>query len=277
MTEAEKLYRRILTDLRREYQHVVLQVVKLGPGVALDQWGNLRDSLQEALQMTDVVAASKLHWRAFHESTLVPSGPGVTVSDVIAENAWLNRHVQQTNPMILATANRVARIEHDYYLRRWEQGKLTQEKFEASKSPLWRLEMFYRTTLGDVGATSQQVELANPDVGVNFPFAEYRSRDDARVRPTHAAMDGFVALRSWPGWSRARPKCGYNCRCVLRFYSRFEAVQKGWMTESGKPRFVVRWPNSIARANWNQDKFPDPGWFGPKFVAPGADLEASAA
>lgn len=276
MTDAEKLYRRTLTDLRIGYAHIIHEVARLGPGVPLDAWGDLRDALSEALQMTDIVAASSLHWRAFHESTLIPGIPGVTVQDVVAENAWLNRHVAQTHPLITAVSNRVARIEHDYYIRRWQEGKFNEETLDASRTPLWRLEMFYRTTLGDVGATSQQVELANPEVGVNFPFSEYRSRDDAKVRPTHADMDGFVAQRSWAGWSRARPKNGFNCRCKLRFFARFEAIQKGWMKEDGTPRFVVLWPNGRARRNWNDNLFPDPGWFGPKFVAPGVDLEAAA-
>ena len=277
MTDAEKLYRRTLIDLRGEYAHIVHEVARLGPGVPLTAWGDLRDALSESLQMTDIVAASQIHWRAFHESTLIPGVPGVTIQDVVAENAWLNRHVAQTHPMITATANRVARIEHDYYMRRWEQGKFNEQTLEASKTPLWRLEMFYRTTLGDVGATSQQVQLANPEVGINFPFTEYRSREDVRVRPTHAAMDGLVAQRAWDGWSRARPKNGFNCRCVLRFFARFEAIQKGWMKEDGTPRFMVQWPNSMAQKNWAAERFPDPGWFGPKFVAPGADMDAIAA
>ena len=124
---------------------------------------------------------------------------------------------------------------------------------------------------GDVTQTSQQIELSNPEIGIQFPFAEYRSREDARVRPTHAAMDGFVAVRSWEGWEKARPKNGYNCRCLLRFYARFEAIRKGWMTEKGILAFRTRWPQPISLpakdakfrnpiVNWENGWFPDPGW-----------------
>lgn len=278
---AEALYRRTLQDLRRDYSRVVLQVARLGDGVPAEEWSDLRESLAQSLRMADIVAASKIHWRATHQQTIVPDTPGVTIHDVVQENAWLWNHVAQTDPWIQRISGNVTRIEHDYYLRRWSDGKLTEQdifgQIQKGKHPLWRLEMFYRTTLGDVAQTSQELELAKPSVGINFPFAEYRSRDDKRVRPTHADMDGFVALRSWDGWSRARPKCGYNCRCVMRYIARHEAIAKGWMDKNGKPAFLVRWPTAAAKQNWYDGKFPDKGWWGPKFVAPAPAPNAWAA
>lgn len=278
---AKALYARTLKELRREYAGIVLKVARIGDRIALEDWADLRHALEQSLQMADIVSASSLHWRATHEQTIVPDTPGVTIRDVVLENAWLQNHVSRMDPIIQQISGRVAAIERDYYLRRWSQGKLNQadilKQIESGKHPLWRLEMFYRTTLGDVAETSQQLELSKPHVGINFPFAAYHSRDDAVVRPTHHAMDGFVAHRSWDGWSRARPKCGFNCRCKLRYYSTMEAKRMGWMDQSGKPKFIVRWPNAEARANWEGGKFPDKGWWGPKYVAPSfADMDVAA-
>lgn len=275
MSPAQKLYRKLLTNLSRRYGGLVQEVIRLGDAVPQESWAGLREDLQEALGFTDIVAASQIQWKAFHQQTIVPPGPGVTVNNIVEENAWLQDQVAHMNPMIEQTAQRVALIEQDYYLRRWRQGKLTEESQAAEKHPLWRLEMFYRTTMGDVAATSQQVRLAHPAVGIHFPFAEYRSREDSKVRPTHAAMDGFVALRSWTGWARARPKNGFNCRCLLRFFSRLESIRKGWMNKDGKPAFETRWPTAASRRNWADGSFPDDGWHGPKFVAGSLPMTAA--
>lgn len=277
MTPAEQIYRDLLRRLKFEYGRVVIDVAMMGDAVPENVWRGFTDSLEDSLKMADIVAASKIRWRGLHQQTIVPSVES-TIDNIIEENPWLRAHTMQTHPLIEEAAQRVAALDNDYYLKRWRQGKLDPDKLDLRKEPRFRLEMFRRTTIGDITQTSQQLELANPEISINFPYAEYRSREDARVRPTHAAMDGFIALRSWQGWSRARPKNGYNCRCVLRFYARFEAIAKGWMTAKGKPKFKTRWPQPInlsgkaARfanpvTNWERGDFPDKGWHGPKFVA----------
>ncbi len=265
MTDAEILYRKTLADLRTVYGRTILDVAKRGDNVPEDVWTNLSGKFEDSLKMTDIIAASNLHWRATHIQTFIPSAKA-TITDIMQENAWLNAHSMRTHPYIEDLAKRVALIEKDYYIRRWEKGKL-EPPLELKKQPIWRLEMFYRTTMGDVHATSQQVQLADPAIGLRFPFATIRSRDDRKVRPTHADMHGFVAHRSWEGWPRARPKFGYNCRCGIRFWAVFEAKAKGWMYADGRPKFITRWPNAASRANWNDGSFPDKGWHGPKFVA----------
>ncbi len=277
MTPGERIYRDLLRRLKVEYGYVVLQVARLGDAVQEDVWSGFTRALEDSLKMADIAAASNIRWRGLHQQTIVP-GYGSTVNNIIEENAWLKAHTMQTHPMIEDAARRVTALDEDYYLKRWRQGKLDPDKLNLKKEPQYRLDMFRRTTIGDVTQTSQQLELANPEIGVNFPYAEYRSREDRKVRPTHAAMDGFIALRSWRGWSRGRPKNGYNCRCVLRFYARFEAIAKGWMTEKGRPTFETRWPGPISLTgkaakfanpivNWENGWFPDKGWHGPKFVA----------
>jgi hypothetical protein len=209
MTDAEILYRQTLADLRKVYGRTILDVAKRGDNVPEDIWTELGTKFESALKMTDVIAASNIHWRATHVQTAIPSAKS-TINDIMLENAWLNAHSMRTHPYIEDLAKRVSLIEKDYYLQRWEQGKL-ESPLDLRKQPLWRLEMFYRTTMGDVHATSQQVQLSDPAIGLRFPFAEYRSRDDGVARPTHKAMHKFLAHRSWEGWPRARPKNGFNC------------------------------------------------------------------
>jgi SPP1 gp7 family putative phage head morphogenesis protein len=45
-----------------------------------------------------------------------------------------------------------------------------------------------------------------------FPFFQNHTVGDDRVRPAHAAMDGFIARRDDPIWQRAWPPYGFQCR-----------------------------------------------------------------
>ena len=44
---------------------------------------------------------------------------------------------------------------------------------------------------------------------------EYLTVGDDRVRPNHAALEGFRAAKDDPVWSRIMPPNGYNCRCTV--------------------------------------------------------------
>ncbi len=135
-----------------------------------------------------------------------------------------------------------------------------------------QLDNIYHAKRQEIAQVCEQVELIAPGIGRAFPYAEYTTRADARVRPTHAAMHGFVALRSWPGWRIIRPGNGWGCRCGLVFRTKRQAIQRGWMAADGTPLFEVRWPNAESKANFDAGRFPDEGWHGPKFVA--ADAES---
>jgi hypothetical protein len=130
----------------------------------------------------------------------------------------------------------------------------------------YEVRRFERDAVGEIHAASQQAMLANPAVSSGFQFALYLTRDDQRVRPTHAAMQNFYAHRSWEGWPRARPLNGWNCRCDLRMVNNVEAMRRGWMNKDRTvPKSqIVHWPNTAAENNWRENRFPDKGFFGPK-------------
>ena len=76
-----------------------------------------------------------------------------------------------------------------------------------------RLETIYRTNLALAyarGAWSNFLENES-----RRPFLMYSAILDARVRPSHARMDGHIARVGDPVWQRWSPPCGFNCRCTL--------------------------------------------------------------
>jgi len=66
-----------------------------------------------------------------------------------------------------------------------------------------------------------------PEVAEVFPFFQYHTVGDDRVRPAHAAMDGFIARRDDPVWDEWWPPNGFNCRCTVTAISIEEAEAKG--------------------------------------------------
>lgn len=46
-----------------------------------------------------------------------------------------------------------------------------------------------------------------------FPFWEYRTVRDGRVRPWHEALDGVILPAGDPLWNKIFPPNGWNCRC----------------------------------------------------------------
>lgn len=54
------------------------------------------------------------------------------------------------------------------------------------------------------------------DTKADFPYAMYNSMEDARVRPTHAALDGLVLPVDDPWWATHTPPWDWGCRCWKR-------------------------------------------------------------
>jgi SPP1 gp7 family putative phage head morphogenesis protein len=83
-----------------------------------------------------------------------------------------------------------------------------------------------------------------PEVVDAFPYYQYHTVGDDRVRPTHAQMDGYIAKRDDPVWNLWWPPCGFNCRCTCTAISKYE-IQ-----------------NSGIRPSTRQVPQPDPGFAG---------------
>ncbi|MCL2872420.1 MAG: phage minor head protein [Betaproteobacteria bacterium] len=60
------------------------------------------------------------------------------------------------------------------------------------------------------------------------PFLMYSAINDSRTRPSHMAMNGYIAPIDANIWKRWTPPCGYNCRCGLVSLSGAEAEKRGY-------------------------------------------------
>jgi SPP1 gp7 family putative phage head morphogenesis protein len=68
-----------------------------------------------------------------------------------------------------------------------------------------------------------------------FPYWEYVSARDSRVRDSHAALDGLVIPCDSPFWSTHYPPWDWGCRCQVRPRTAEEAGELPTAGESGKP------------------------------------------
>jgi SPP1 gp7 family putative phage head morphogenesis protein len=60
-------------------------------------------------------------------------------------------------------------------------------------------------------ATAERVMDRQRDV---FPYCQYKSMEDARVRPTHEALDGIVLPADHEFWATHTPPWDWGCRCM---------------------------------------------------------------
>jgi SPP1 gp7 family putative phage head morphogenesis protein len=72
--------------------------------------------------------------------------------------------------------------------------------------------------------TNYELAEANKDV---FPFRQYLSSEDGRVRPSHAALNKKVLPASHPFWLNHTPPWEFNCRCDFVPLTRADAEAMG--------------------------------------------------
>ena len=85
-----------------------------------------------------------------------------------------------------------------------------------------------RSTFG-AARQRQQVENAR-----SRPYWAYDARNDDRVRPAHAAMDGLVFRHDDPIWASHYPPNGWNCRCRVRALTELQVRQRGLQVRSSE-------------------------------------------
>ena len=108
------------------------------------------------------------------------------------------------------------------------------------------LENVYRTNVQTAMAQGQDELASDPLVMALFPYAEYFSTHDGRVRDNHEALetlglDGTGIYRADdPFWQIFTPPWGYQCRCAKNILTVEAAARKGvteaklWL-KTGKP------------------------------------------
>ena len=88
-----------------------------------------------------------------------------------------------------------------------------------------RLRTIFDSNMRSVyGAARQSQQEVNAE---SRPFWMYDARNDDRVRPSHAAMDGQVFRHDDPIWQSHYPPNGWNCRCRVRALTAAQVRSRG--------------------------------------------------
>lgn len=85
-------------------------------------------------------------------------------------------------------------------------------------------ELVFQQNMTTAYSNGRYQQMRDPEVMRGLPFWRYRTMEDERVRPNHAALDGFVAAADDPVWSYIYPPNGFNCRCSVDPLLRSEGV-----------------------------------------------------
>jgi SPP1 gp7 family putative phage head morphogenesis protein len=102
----------------------------------------------------------------------------------------------------------------------------TQQDFEAAVAKMttdagveslnaFSLDTAFQTTTAKAYSLGRYEQLTDPDTKSVIPFWQYMTVGDDRVRPAHAAIDGFQASADDPVWNKIYPPNGFNCRCIV--------------------------------------------------------------
>lgn len=89
------------------------------------------------------------------------------------------------------------------------------------------LENVYRTQVASAYGAGRYAQMQSPTVIAARPFRQYRTAQDSRVRPEHAAMDGVTWRADDTTFSNVYPPCGFQCRCSVVTYSQADVDDEG--------------------------------------------------
>lgn len=93
-----------------------------------------------------------------------------------------------------------------------------------------------------------------------FPFLEYVTVDDARVRPQHHAWHGTILPVDDPWWDTHYPPNGWGCRCLPKPVSRGQAERRGLKVTEPQVFPKRQWVNKRTGEIQLIERGIDPGW-----------------
>lgn len=129
-----------------------------------------------------------------------------------------------------------------------EMGR-TLEEAGQPKRPLWHANVLYQNNIASAYADAKNEILNTPTARALFPYRRYMTRQNSRVRPSHAALHGLVFPSDHAFWSKYDPPWDYNCRCYTETVTRREAerltVQQDLPAVSEAKDFTRTAPGSI--------------------------------
>lgn len=92
----------------------------------------------------------------------------------------------------------------------------------------------FRTNVQTAYGAGRLRQIERPAVREAYPFVEFQTVGDARVRDAHKQLEGLVFRVGSPAMRRCSPPCGYNCRCSWGLRTA-EDVEGREITESVPP------------------------------------------
>jgi SPP1 gp7 family putative phage head morphogenesis protein len=110
-------------------------------------------------------------------------------------------------------------------MKEWREQAL---KTDWSLSPA-RLDLIYRTHVQNAYMMGHWRQFE--ENRMRRGYLMYSAIDDARVRPSHLAMSGYVARIDDAIWNQWSPPCGFNCRCTLISLTEAQAKARGLGTQ----------------------------------------------
>jgi hypothetical protein len=235
-----------------------------GREVTEAEWKKLENAVAAALEYSAFAAADDLRQRVGLPAAKKATAP---MEPIAAVNPWVASHRTVLKGLAAQmAADAVLLVMEAVIELRYALGLI-----EAILEDPAKWERYLRHEESTMRNHAEQVELAKPEIGAQFPFAQYVTMRDERVRDRkdyrHRPFEGLVAARSWSGWPKCRPPNGHNCRCGVRYVTRIEAKARGWLDKQGNPTFTVKWPSAQAKRYFESGEFPDKGFHGPKFWA----------
>lgn len=119
---------------------------------------------------------------------------------------------------------------------------------EALGLPRHRLDNIFRTNIQMAYSAGIARNQERPGALERRPYFQYDAVNDSRTRPSHAALDNFIAPANDPIWQRITPTRGFRCRCVRLALSEAQARARGYDPAQQPPPL--------------SDTQPDPGFAG---------------
>lgn len=77
------------------------------------------------------------------------------------------------------------------------------------------LDTAFNTAMQKAYSLGRYEQMKDPATKNVFPFWQYWTVGDDRVRPEHAVLDQFTARADDPVWMKIYPPNGFNCRCSV--------------------------------------------------------------
>jgi SPP1 gp7 family putative phage head morphogenesis protein len=85
----------------------------------------------------------------------------------------------------------------------------------VEKLAAFELDTVFQTNSGKAYSAGRLEQMKEPGLMEALPYWQYWTAGDLRVRPAHAALDGFCARAVDPVWLKIYPPSGFNCRCSV--------------------------------------------------------------